>query len=212
MSYGIFSEIYLAIDNNNGIKIGETTNTNRRQKQLDKEGYKIIKAQYVPFEKVGRLFIESYLRLFLHSLDCIVPYRGLDYFIASSRENVDFIIENFDKIVNKATNILNDVFLSEEEREMNNFLAKIPSKYQHTFSSLLSCLKEDNYYKLYGQYNRREIKEIISILDNMIKPLGYNYKVEENWSWTYFIVSKECGLPQKRGNTNGTNANGTNLQ
>ena len=190
MSYGIFSEIYLAINNNN-IKIGETTNINRRQKQLDKEGYEIIKFRSINGGKAERLFFESYLRLFLYSLDCAIPYHGLDYFIISNTENINFIIENFDIIINEAEDILKKSFLSEEEKKVNNLLAEVPSDYQNTFRHILSGLKENNCYTHYGQYGYRKVREIRELLDNIIKPLGYNYKIEENWSWIYFIISKE---------------------
>lgn len=191
MGYGVYSEIYLAINNNNNIKIGETTNINRRQKQLDKEGYEIIKFRSINGGKAERLFFESYLRLFLYSLDCAIPYHGLDYFIMSNTKNIDFIIENFDIIINEAEDILKKSFLSEEEKKVNNLLAEIPTNYQYTFRQILSDLKEYNHCTHYGQYGYRKVKEITELLDNIIKPLGYNYKIEENWSWIYFIISKE---------------------
>ena len=107
MSYGVYSEVYFAInfDDKTFIKIGETTNARRRANQLYKEGYYIIKSIDIEGTEAERLFVESYLRAKIASNNNVQQYRK-DYFKCESKEMVQMFEDSFDYFVEQALEIL----------------------------------------------------------------------------------------------------------
>ena len=103
MAYGVYSEVYLAfsIDDPTAIKIGETTNARRRERQLvNNEGFYIgWSTEITKPDKKSRLFVENYLRgcIFQYLDENSFDYRwvGMDYFFSLCEEAIDHIEKNF---------------------------------------------------------------------------------------------------------------------
>lgn len=106
MSYGTYSEVYLAINNENKhyFKIGETINARWRGKQLRTyaitnyfELEKFYHYKYGEFanNKTMRLFIESYLRARILKAYPGVTLQGNDYFISEANELLIIFQKNF---------------------------------------------------------------------------------------------------------------------
>jgi hypothetical protein len=84
MAYRYYSEVYFAIDfdDNKRIKIGETTNARRRDRQLDVWITKVVE---VGGDKCYRLLIESLLREKISRMPRVQQI-GNDYFYCESKE------------------------------------------------------------------------------------------------------------------------------
>jgi hypothetical protein len=104
MAYGVYSEVYLAfsVDNPTAIKIGETTNARRRERQLirqDPSFYIGYSTEITKFDKGSRLYVENYLRgqIFKYLNNKSIDYRwvGLDYFYSLPQEAIDYIEKHF---------------------------------------------------------------------------------------------------------------------
>lgn len=113
MGYAIRSEIYFAVDATDfcNIKIGETTNSNRRQGQLQ---YCITRSVGLTeyndsrYDKAKRLFIESYIRAkMLKRKDCRLT--GEDYFTTTNAKTAEEIEELFVNWVEEAEEVFNNL-------------------------------------------------------------------------------------------------------
>lgn len=107
MAYGCYSEIYIAInvEDKTFIKIGETTNARRRNRQLKEDGFKVYESIEVGHGESCRLFIESYLRIKLESLN--IKRIKRDYFYCKHNTISDFVLNNFEVWVDDALNNFN---------------------------------------------------------------------------------------------------------
>ena len=107
MAYAIYSQVYLAIaldEEEKIFKIGETTNITRRQKQL-KDFEICLWADLRTNKKADRLFVESYLRIkILEYAD--IRLLGYDYFSYTDEKVYKEILDNFEKWVGEAIEIL----------------------------------------------------------------------------------------------------------
>ena len=104
MAYGYYSEVYLAFscDDPFAIKIGETTNARRRERQLLRQdnAFYIGRSTEIPrYDKGSRLYVENYLRgqIFKYLNEKSVDYKwvGLDYFYSLTQEAIDYIEKHF---------------------------------------------------------------------------------------------------------------------
>ena len=99
MGYAKRSEVYLAKDVTDPryIKIGQTQNHKQRQHTLDNR-YHIIKVFTVQLDHLERTrnIIERTVQFrFLASRKCKAIENKHDYFIVNSKEDFDYIVENF---------------------------------------------------------------------------------------------------------------------
>ena len=103
------SIVYLAINNNNNdiIKIGETSDLKRRTKQLKKQDYTVIQwvETYHPVD--CRLFVESSLRAILSNSHHIHQYKK-DYFY-TPKEKTTIVQKNFKTWVNDLVKTYEDI-------------------------------------------------------------------------------------------------------
>ena len=122
MSYGVYSEVYLAVQwdwknnaclctrydlaNGYGIKVGETVNCRQRQRTLD---FKIIDWQEVGGEKQDRLFIEAYLRKKVSLVFGLSYYNGMDCFWFKDYKSIKYCQEHFKMWVKEAKEILKNL-------------------------------------------------------------------------------------------------------
>lgn len=108
MSYGNYSEVYLAIEmqsynkqENIIVKIGETINSRQRSHSLERDkNVTIVRWCEVGGTKAYRMWIEGCLRLYIEdNFNC---YRiGTDTFVFRKREEAEEIITLFDILVGK---------------------------------------------------------------------------------------------------------------
>jgi hypothetical protein len=107
MSYGIYSEVYFAINimTENLIKIGETTNARRRACQLFKDNYYIVISKNVKGDKAARLFVENYLRERIEATGKAIRFRR-DYFECKNKEIAHWLFGQFEDWVAEAHQLL----------------------------------------------------------------------------------------------------------
>ena len=112
MSYGIYSEIYMAVpqwDNpkRDIIKIGETTNSRRRSIQLEKkEGLTISEWVDTNLTHSERLFVESALRIKMEKMGLSLV--GNDHFICDESQWRK-ILKEFPNLVNEMISLIEKI-------------------------------------------------------------------------------------------------------
>ena len=108
--YATYSEVYFAVSTETDVyfKIGETTNSSRRARQLEKEGYFITQTLDVPEDYAERLFVESYLRARISATGKASRFRT-DYFQTDSANTVDWMAKHFNVWVREAITLLNQM-------------------------------------------------------------------------------------------------------
>ena len=111
MSYGVYSEVYLAIDmdywkkeENIMVKVGESTNSRRRSKQLERDKYITVVSDYeIGGTEVYRKWVEGCLRLYIEkTFDCYQV--GTDTFVFRKKQEVKEIQMLFTTLVTQIIN------------------------------------------------------------------------------------------------------------
>lgn len=112
MSYGHYSELYYANgatrDNKILVKIGESSNSRRRNLQIEPSVaiYSSLQTTACGYDHSARLFVESYIRTKVQRIQGVERYKDtLDYFLLPHKQIDDFILQNFTAWVQEAVTV-----------------------------------------------------------------------------------------------------------
>lgn len=194
MSYGTYSEVYFAIDMTSDvrIKIGETTNARRRNTQLSRDNYYIVKTLDVDGEEAERLFVESFLRARISATGQAHQFRK-DYFECDCPQTALMLKAVFDKWVNEANAILRQMRSAESISfgpARPSGKPVIPAGREALFNDILGqCEKCGKWVECY-QFTTEHQQEFLHQLNTVLAPFGYNCSTYRNYSWAYFKVEK----------------------
>ena len=192
MGYGYYSEVYFAINinNQNFIKIGETTNARRRENQLD-EYYIVQTLDVNGMEKRDRLFVESYLRSRVGATER-VRQKGLDYFECENENVANWICKEFPHWVEEANYLL--ALMKCGGTVTINFGASrkpIPPKgNEKLFENIMYSLEKYGEYKQHFRCDGFEQKEYFNMLKEAFSPFGYECITNRKTCWAYFTITK----------------------
>ena len=199
MSYGKYSEVYIArnINERNLIKIGETSNSSRRNGQL--KNYNIVYNAYMhecnPSSKAIRQFVEAYLRVYLSNdtIQTIVSQiEGTDdYFYCKDEQVADKIITELKNVIDIAHKLTEDI----KRPAKHQFKDMLPHEFPENVSNIMLSIFDA--VEKYGEINdecyqvkHRYRKEMYRIINNYYIPLGYKTSFNEGLAWTYFTIIK----------------------
>ena len=106
MSYAVYSEVYFArnFDDRRKIKIGETSNSNRRNNQLNDDNYYITHSYDLKIES-ARYYVEGFLRFYIEQNYEVERIRK-DYFVCKTEQVAEAIEYDFADLVQKAMSII----------------------------------------------------------------------------------------------------------
>lgn len=185
MSYGMFSEVYLAtcFSSAVSIKIGETSNSRRRNSQLYQNDYHIIQVEDVDGGESARKFVESYLRVRIEATERATRH-GLDYFECDNSITADWIKAQFTEWVKEANKLLDTLYNRPARPE-------IPAGYERMYQSIFRSIEKCGEWRDNFQCRTEEQETIIKQLDKSFSPLGYICVTHRNYSWAYFEIRKK---------------------
>lgn len=194
MSYGVYSEVYFAICfySKVYIKIGETSNSRRRNNQLQKQGYYIVKACDVEGAEAERLFVESFLRARISATGRATQF-GKDYFECDCPETVSAIKASFENWVNEAATILRqmaniDDIMFKPTPKPNSPI--IPKGKEKLYNRILEDCKVRGTWTDHYQLTTKEEEQFLHELNTTLASFGYECFARRNYSWAYFTVKK----------------------
>ena len=196
MAYAEYNQVYFAssLNNKTFIKIGKTSNVNRRRGQLFKqEDFWIEKWHDVPSSRdSSRTFVESFLRERINATGRVQQIRE-DYFLCDNESVADWIRNQFSEWVNDACRIIElmdcggTVFFN-----FGPAKRPIPPKgRERLFAEVNRQIDSRGYYSDHAQIKYKESETIFKELKEAYSPFGYKVEMEINCSWTYFTVKKQ---------------------
>lgn len=188
MSYSYNSEVYFAVaicpNAKINVKIGQTTNTSRRNNQLWQEDFHIIKTAAVYGDYAERLFVESYLRAKINAIDFTEHYRT-DYFSCSNQKQIDWLANKFFGWVEEANTILLQM-----KTEFKPNRPTPPPNRELIYNEIWDSLEKYQYYEIHEQCDTATENEFLNFLKTYFMPFGYTCSSRRNYSWCYFEVKK----------------------
>lgn len=203
MAYGLYSEIYVArsLLNRKLIKIGETTNTARRNKQLGDFDIEYSYSVRTPFgaynenaEFARRSFIESYLRMYLNSpqITHLIKPMGSsrDYFCCEDELVADRIMEELKEVISSAMECLEKITRPDYMRFIDTIPHNLPDDLQNILKNIFEIVGQHNHCDECYHIKRRFIDAISNCLENYFSKLGYKVDVDWCGSWTYITIEK----------------------
>lgn len=192
MSYGVFSEVYLAVNckDSTFIKIGETTNARRRNGQLATEGYFIKLALDIEGGETERLFIESFLRARIEASGKAHRY-GKDYFQCDSKETADYFYNAFLPMVKEACSILKEISTGNPIEIKKNYNKPIiPVGEEKLYNEIINSCKRRGEWFYKWQCGYEDAYETLIRIKKVLEPCGYDCQLGQNYSWKTLRVKK----------------------
>jgi hypothetical protein len=193
MSYGVYSEVYFAVDfsDDTRIKIGETTNARRRGSQLANEGYTIVATRDVNGDEVARLFVESFVRARIEATQRVQRI-GYDHFVCDNKDIKIMLFRKFDEWVTQAQSILN--FIKQNNGEIffniDNSKPAIPLGEEPLYRKIFESLDEKGIWEDCVQLKYKDSEEKLNNFKRAFSPFNYKCSMTTNCSWTYFKIEK----------------------
>lgn len=192
MSYGVYSEIYLAkhYKDDTLIKIGETTNARRRNGQLSQNGYTITIVLDVDGGETERLFIESFLRARIEA-DGRTHRSGKDYFQCDCKDTADYFCNHFQSMVKEAETILNCIHSKIPVQLIKGYKEPIiPTGEEEFYNNIIDQCKKYGEYYYKWQCKDTVAYDMLIQVKKVLEPCGYTCQLGYNWSWKTLIVKK----------------------
>lgn len=190
------SYVYLASDAGNEVKIGETTDPNRRNKQLlYSRGHSIDLETEVGGTEIERKFVEAYVRLCLAHSGLASPI-SLDYFVYDEPAMYHMIRECYPIWAEQGIEIMKRVIhqnLPEVRIPYYNFTTDM----KRVWSRMIYHLETHNSFSDHFTCKWREEDELSRACRTCLEPLGFHFTIERKVSWVYLTVTKQkkCGRP-----------------
>ena len=204
MGYGLYSEVYVArsMVNRNLIKIGETTNTARRNRQLGDYNIEYVhsvrglfsKGYDDNFEFARRSFVESYLRAYLNNpkiKHLITPIgTSKDYFCCKDELTADRVIEELKEVISSAQECLDKITRPDYVDFTDTIPQNLPHEFQIMLKNIFEFVEQYNYYDDCCHMKWKYVDSIFNCLKHYFSKLGYAVDVDWCGSWTYITIKK----------------------
>ena len=185
--YATYSEVYFAVSTETDVyfKIGETTNSARRARQLEKEGYFITQTLDVPEDYAERLFVESYLRARISATGKASRFRT-DYFQTDSVNTVDWMAKHFNVWVREAITLLNQM----QDEDIVKGVPIAPAGFEAFFDTILKSISLHGFWYENIQMRTAEAEARTEMLKKAFVPFGYEVRSHRNYSWHSIKIEK----------------------